>query len=502
MQRNKSCSKAKSSRKPLKEISNGFQNSLKPSNKKKISVEKEKHEEEEDKVLDRLLLVHSDLSNLIQQIDGLVVQAVQVNGISKKGKKEIDSFTSYLSDIHSSLKSWIPRLENTLTIPTVEPKEQFEQSSPSKTLLTANEERGNCYDSPVESDMDSIVSPSPLVSWCAERTVESGRQLFLLTPLPGSRQPSSKFQTSSRSVLARKVDGPLDTNLGILSTVTIRQNTDDDFLEGKLLKPTPNRCGNSSVTEIESGFGHDFASPAKCVTRPRSMFLMTPRLKMSPPKSCVLLEPISESCQQDNTYIAKPTPFCAGTTAKPYSSNFSETLRLKYPELFGTQQDFKSRMEWKDLNEPLDCFSPPKSCVLMEPPAKKLSADYGRDVDLTSNALDKETSPTASTDQIRRADFPLTKKSVNQEHGSRSVTGYLESTPMWKEPESRIKTSKQPGENTLKKELWTRFDAASSSSHVLQLGVSVLEDTSRKGFLDRLEEVCCEEVSSEPDGLR
>ncbi|KAF5198081.1 hypothetical protein FRX31_012332 [Thalictrum thalictroides] len=495
MQRNKSCSKVKSSRKPLKEISNGIQNYLKQSNKKNISVVKdeEQHEEEEEEmVLDRLLLVHSDLSNLIQKIDELVVQAVQVKGTSKKGKKEIDSFTSYLSDIHSSLKSWIPRLENTLTISTVEPKKQLEQSPPNKNLLTGNEERGNCYDSPLESDLDSIVSPSPLVSWCAERTVESGRQLFLLTPLPRSRQPSSKLQTS---VFARKVDGPLNTNLGIPSTVTIPQSTDDDFLEGKLLKPTPNRCGNSSVTKIETSFSHDFASPSKCITRTRSMFLMTPCLKMSPPKSCVLLEPISESCQQDNRYIAKPIPFCAGTTAKPFSSNFSETLRLKYPELFGTQQDFKSRMERKDLNEPLDCFSPPKSCVLMEPPEKELSADFARNLDLTSNGLDKETSLTASTNQIPQADIQLTKKSVDREQGSTSIAAYLESTPMWKDPESRIKTGKQPGENTLKKELWTRFDAASSSSHVLQLGATVLRDTSRKGFLDRLEEVCWEELS-------
>ena len=65
---------------------------------------------------------------------------------------------------------------------------------------------------------------------------------------------------------------------------------------------------------------------------------------------------------------------------------------------------------------------------------------------------------------------------------------------MLKEPESTFRTGKRPGENTLKKELWTKFEAA--SSHGTHFNFSVLQETAQKGFLDRLEEVSCDETKS------
>ena len=63
---------------------------------------------------------------------------------------------------------------------------------------------------------------------------------------------------------------------------------------------------------------------------------------------------------------------------------------------------------------------------------------------------------------------------------------------MWKESQSTSRRGgKHPGENTLKKELWTKFEAASTSG--LHFSVSVLQESSRKGFLDRLDEVSCDE---------
>ena len=64
---------------------------------------------------------------------------------------------------------------------------------------------------------------------------------------------------------------------------------------------------------------------------------------------------------------------------------------------------------------------------------------------------------------------------------------------MWKEPESTIHRGKRPGENTLKKELWTRFEAA--STHGLCFNASVPENTASKGFLDLLDEASCDEES-------
>jgi hypothetical protein len=62
---------------------------------------------------------------------------------------------------------------------------------------------------------------------------------------------------------------------------------------------------------------------------------------------------------------------------------------------------------------------------------------------------------------------------------------------MWKGPESTICRGKVAGENTLKKELWTKFEAA--STHGPRLNVSVPQNTAQRGFLDLLDEVSCDE---------
>ena len=64
---------------------------------------------------------------------------------------------------------------------------------------------------------------------------------------------------------------------------------------------------------------------------------------------------------------------------------------------------------------------------------------------------------------------------------------------MWKEPESTIHPLKCPGENTLKKELWTRFEA--TSTHGLRFNASVPENIASKGILDLLDEASCDEES-------
>lgn len=66
----------------------------------------------------------------------------------------------------------------------------------------------------------------------------------------------------------------------------------------------------------------------------------------------------------------------------------------------------------------------------------------------------------------------------------------IEGTPIWKQSESIIRRSKHPGENTLKKELWTKFEAASTNE--IRNNVSVIQETTGKGFLDRLDEVSCD----------
>ncbi|KAF9618530.1 hypothetical protein IFM89_002225 [Coptis chinensis] len=129
----------------------------------------------------------------------------------------------------------------------------------------------------------------------------------------------------------------------------------------------------------------------------------------------------------------------------------------------------EARMGRKQIDPP-DCYmSPLKSRVLMEPPDGNLMKSLATDEKLSIEGctFDKQTTTLAAA--------------------------------MYKdEPESRTNIGNQPGENTLKKELWREFEAASLSSNVLRLDASVFRDTSRKGFLDRLEKVC-EDMSSEPE---
>ncbi|KAL0675223.1 hypothetical protein Bca4012_003204 [Brassica carinata] len=54
--------------------------------------------------LDLLYLVHSGISSLLHQIDELVVKATKLKTMSKQGKREVESFRSVLSNMHSSLK--------------------------------------------------------------------------------------------------------------------------------------------------------------------------------------------------------------------------------------------------------------------------------------------------------------------------------------------------------------------------------------------------------------
>lgn len=57
---------------------------------------------------------------------------------------------------------------------------------------------------------------------------------------------------------------------------------------------------------------------------------------------------------------------------------------------------------------------------------------------------------------------------------------------MMKEPMSSMRMGKHPGENTLKKELWMKFEAA--TAHDFCLNGSLLQESTKKGFLDILDE--------------
>ncbi|KAM7254505.1 hypothetical protein ACFE04_003885 [Oxalis oulophora] len=499
MVRSETKSKVKSMRKPLREVSN---NGGVAANNRKIGEKgngKVKVVESEsdtitnttttttsDDSLDRLLLVQSDLSSVARQIDELVVQAFKLDTNNDIQTKEIiNSFTNFVSEMLSSLKPWVPRFQKMFSSPD-EDATKLAQDIQNKSP-PINEEDICQVESPEKTDFDSLVSPSPLVSWRANNcTIEGGRQLFLLTPLPKPNLTSSKFKDSTKSSFKLKRTEP-GTSVEFPMFFNMREEANDDLLEGLAINPTPRKPS-------------DFVSVEKRDTCDFSVLVMTPRLKMSPPRSCVLLESIQEnSSPRGNGKFRKSTPFPTGLQrCRDFSdseSSGSETsnsndLALKFPELLGFQKTYKPEAVKQDLDtSPNWLFSPPKSCVLFEPPNKKSVANVPnlQNLPVTSCFPSQQDSLSELKEDNIQVTCHQTKESCNQEP-DRGKFELVASTPMFKEPESTFRTGKRPGENTLKKELWTRFEAA-STHHGLHLDSSVIQNTAKKGFLEMLDEI-------------
>ncbi|KMZ58318.1 hypothetical protein ZOSMA_78G00890 [Zostera marina] len=129
-----------------------------------------------DPALDWLSIIHTGLSEIISQIDELVSKGIEHKPVDKMDSGDTESFIQFLTDTHLSLKivyaeqSWVPRFQNAFG-----GKTQSDETS---------------IDNATDA-FDEFVSPSPLVSpwWADNCKVEDGKQLFLLTPLPRSKQP-------------------------------------------------------------------------------------------------------------------------------------------------------------------------------------------------------------------------------------------------------------------------------------------------------------------------
>ncbi|KAJ6775253.1 hypothetical protein OIU79_018430 [Salix purpurea] len=491
-----------SARKPLKDLSNNNGRYLKSVNPKKKckeigeknNVNRVQQQDEEDGFLDRLLLVQSDLSSLTSQIDELVAQAFKLKTTSKEGSEEIESFMHVLSNMLSSLKPWVPRFQKALSSNFVEPENKLQHKIVSEKI----EDGSFDVDSPDKIRMDSLISPSPLVSWRAGCNVERGRQLFLLTPLPISKTLSARHQGLPKSVFERIALHPA---VELPSFSTVSRDGNEDLLEEMATNPTPSKPADSVATE---GKLDRVSSPV--FSKQNHSVVMTPCLKMSPPKSCVLLEPISQSSHKGDNRFRKSTPFPHGIhshISESSGSEGSEDLAFKYPELLGIQRAYKSRMGIKDLEaSPNWSFSPPKTCVVLKPRVEKSLDMNTADHRLKAHApvLNQQANPTPSKEYGVKGGCHQIKKPCNEEPICSSLKVTIERTPLWKESESTIRTGKRPGENTLKKELWTKFEAA--STYGFRLNACEFQGTAKKGFLDMLEEASCDERVPTAHGLR
>ncbi|KAL8250119.1 hypothetical protein R6Q59_033812 [Mikania micrantha] len=439
-------SKSRTKRKPLRDVSNG---GLKLTITKSVMKKFNPHTHQQEAAvttcggdgcsasLDRLLLAHSDLSALIHQIDKLIVQALEKK---VKNEKEIESFANVLQEMQNSLKPWVSRFQKILPVRVIESKNHLETRLAAMTITPSlKEETSKNLVSPYVDKFDFLVSPSPLVSWRADCAGDGGRNLFLLTPLPKRTPFSSRLKKSSKSVF--------DSN------VTVR--------------PVGPVANNSDINV--------FSSPEKVVKRNDSIIFSTPYMKMSPPKSCILLEPTSEWCNKINGTKKRSTDLGGGGLgdSDPSSCQLpSGHLALKYPELFGIRSPCKMGNSRKVMEaSPNWCMpmSPPKTCVLLEP---------------------------SDDDQIK--DVETTLRKTDGIPGVVSCKKVIDSTPMCKDLDTTVLKGKRAGENTLKKELWTRFEAATAHGVHLRSSFNQEQGNSSgtsKGFLDLLEEVSCDDTN-------
>ncbi|KAL3824404.1 hypothetical protein ACJIZ3_020433 [Penstemon smallii] len=468
----KSKMRSKSTRKPFRDLSNA-PTAIKPARIYKKTSEKQDGGDS----LDRLHLVHSDLSSLLRQIDELVVQAQQLT--SKKGRREIEQFADVLSEMQTSLKPWVPRLRKAVSSEAVGIGNKLEQPVSRAVACAPEQDTDALIESPEPTKWESLISPSPLVSWRAESNTEGGRQLFLLTPMHRTKTIPSQCQPSSIP--------PNEKMASDGFTLPTVGNLNNGLPKGVSAKPTADNVLNIDVSKTTR------ASPPKFSRMNCSMFSMTP-LKMSPLKSCILLEPVSEISKKRNPGVHRSTPFPARVESsseledsEPSSSGQnSDDLTLRYPELFGIKLAHTLQNKTKVVKEELPDWniSPPKTCAIMEP----------SDEELSTNLYDKSSSPEttlvhnqqAKLSFMKESDNGIISKTYHQQDCSSVLLGIAESTPMMKEPASSFRTGKHPGENTLKKELWTRFEAA--TTHGICFNDTGFPKTAQNGFLGRLDE--------------
>ncbi|XP_011626749.1 uncharacterized protein LOC18443442 [Amborella trichopoda] len=487
-------SRGKSGRKPLSDISN----SRKPSKTVNKAVK------DDNACFDRLVSAHSDLSKLISEIDALVMRAYKLKQMHKLGNHEVESFINVLSNAHSSLQPWLPRFQQALTRQPSKIGTQENQTPPKETVSMTNEDRRVLAQCPLDVGLGSSLSPSPLVSWQAECKIDNGRQLFLLTPLPKSKPPSMKPLASYVSHI--KCSQVTDCSLTSLKSSKV---TDSSFSPSKSSKITDSsHCApessplsppaiqgqndclqtvNNNLSRNKNavyGRNKEVDSYQKLST---PYYLVTPCLKTSPPKTCLILNHIPESSHEENNISSGPTPvpvkflqFDEFPSMEDSDEEVSRGLMAKYPELFGFQAFNKTENERKELESPDWAMSPPKTCVLMMPAFEKLSVHEGANNSVRSHCVKSRLSKC----QVLGRKVDACGRSEKKLHMASPMV--MECTPIWKGSQATPCMGKAPGEQTLKRELWTKFEEV--SANLPRSFAPAGCDSTRRGFLHRLEE--------------
>jgi hypothetical protein len=330
--------------------------------------------------------------------------------------------------------------------------------------------------------LDLLVSPSPLVSWRADHctTVDGGKQLFLLTPLQKSQLGGSKALPSTKPLInvqdtstnkkhennikdsVRIYEQERETGFCQTSKAVFPAKTIINLSNTSTVK-THERHGKDGAPTIDSMSNLKFCSTSKTV-------LLTKPLPNIPGTST------SGNCEmgfKDKVPLAEPAheEGISGLS----KSVLSNKQLTKVPDISVNKMHEKHEENWVSINESapnvkvtnqkkevvsgtLDWFfSPPKTCVLMEPSDEKRFLDMKK-LELTTPVNNNK----------------------NKDISEKEMAG----TP-WNNLYMSATCTKK-GEVTLKKELWTRFEAVSTGE--LRFSTDILQNNNGKLFLDLLDE--------------
>ncbi|XP_020572101.1 uncharacterized protein LOC110018927 [Phalaenopsis equestris] len=328
--------------------------------------------------------------------------------------EEIESMSNLLSEMHSSLESWVLRLTQSQT--TTKTEVQFCKSLQKDHPSTHGEPPRMKYEEP---NLDMVISPSPLVAWrAAGCQLLTEKQLFLLTPLSKikARNPYRKNTNNTLQSIIRNSDSVSETvkELGALnpcfieekismSKTTLKHHSQTD------LKKKSNRRKDANEQEALEWF-------------------------LSPPKTCTVMDPNDTS---NPSVMAGKSSRCRNPKIATIIDDRNDPESFRGIENQDDRHLHELRLcslaRKKDSDGGLEWFlSPPKTCAVMEP--------------------------------LR--------------------DGKILSTPVV--VDGSVIRSRRAGENTLKKELWTRFQAVSMGR--ILYTESGLQKVGKKGFMDMLEE--------------
>ncbi|KAL5202339.1 hypothetical protein ABZP36_013291 [Zizania latifolia] len=467
-----------------------------------------------DAALDRLLL-----AGLVSRIDELICRALQCQTSSKRGKQEIESFSYFLSDTNSSMKQWSSRLEQVLEASPEKSKNVSKYAVGTCSVSAKNgDDKLLCSSSNLQ-DPDLIVSPSPLVSWRAGSCmVESGKQLFLLTPLPKTKACASRCPKSSTTPL-KTIASVDDLKLPNIPVLKLTISDDDRPDLERSMKVNEAKTGLMTPHFIKAKKGSSqisLFSPFSFSVQKSGGALPSPCLRTALSCKQQRFSPISEGSKKEDILSTGPTqsgkPFEA--SGDTLSDEISKDLASRYPDFHGFNQSTITTYRRREADDTLDWFlSPLKTCVLMDPSDDKFVPSPARDDKSFINAPWKglENDNLQTTKEFPD-DKPIQTPSVYskallgtpwrglESDNLKKTQGISDDTPIqtpvvhnrallgtpWKDMEGSNLNGRQAGETTLKKELWTRFEAVSTNE--LHFDISVFQRSDGRRFVDILEE--------------